>query len=273
MNKILVVGSNGYIGRHLKKIIPNLFYATREDFDLKNIEEIKKFLGNKNFETCIILAASIGYDKEINFQSEPFNTNLEGLNNFLSVLDKKIKVIYFSSMTVYDKKSKSPVIESSNLLPCHSYGLSKVYAEKLIEYYGFTSVIIRIPGVYGGDRKSGLIYNTIKNLQNNKNIIIDTKDLEYWETINIDDLLLMFKEFLNKYKFNSKYEFFNLSYGEEIDIIDTVYYLKKLLNSSSFIDIKKGYNKLFLSNKKILKIVNNPILYKDRLKLYIKEIV
>ena len=83
----------------------------------------------------------------------------------------------------------------------------------------------------------------------------------------------MFKEFLNKYKFNSKYEFFNLSYGEEIDIIDTVYYLKKLLNSSSFIDIKKGYNKLFLSNKKILKIVNNPILYKDRLKLYIKEIV
>jgi len=273
MNKTLVVGGNGYIGRHLKKLIPEFIYSTREDFDLHNINEVKAFLDKRDFEICIILAASIGYEEKVNFSSEPFNTNLIGLNNLLSILNKNIRIIYISSMTVYDQKVQSPVLENSNLLPSHVYGLSKVYAEKLIEYYKFNSVIIRIPGVYGGDRKSGLIYNTIIKLNNNEDINIDTKSLVYWETIHIDDLLMMFSCFLDNYNYYNSYDVFNLSYGEETDIIDTIHFLKNELKSSSIVNIKKDYSTLFLSNEKVLDIVSKPNTYKDRLKLYIKEIV
>lgn len=273
MSKTLVIGGTGYIGRHLKKVKPDFIYASRSDFDLNNIDKIKSYLNQLEIDICLILAASIGYENKISFSSEPFTSNVMGLNNLLSVLNKKTKIIYFSSMTVYDKSELSAVKEDSNLLPSHGYGLSKVFAEKLIEYYNFNSVIIRIPGVYGGDRKEGIIYNTILNLSNNKDIKIDTKSLVYWETIHIEDLLLMFIEFLNNYNFNEKFDIYNLSYGEETDIIDTVHFLKNELNSLSNIYISKCYNTLFLSNEKALKFVNKPLRFKDRLKLYLKEII
>ena len=45
-------------------------------------------------------------------------------------------------------------------------GLSKLFAEQLTKFYSqendFKAVIIRIPGLFGGDRKSGFIYNAIE---------------------------------------------------------------------------------------------------------------
>lgn len=163
MSKILVVGGNGYIGSHMYQYHPDFLYIGREEFDLRNKEEILHYCKPLYISMCIILSSSISYEKEVNFNDEPFSTNLIGLNNLLDVLQEShpdVHIVYFSSMTVYSDNNISPVLESSNLDPLHTYGLSKVYAESLIKYYDFHSVIIRIPGIYGGSRKSGLIYNS-----------------------------------------------------------------------------------------------------------------
>lgn len=271
MNKTLVVGGKGYIGRHLQKRLPHFLYCSREEFNLKSKNEIQNYLKNIEIEKCIILSAVTKAEKKIDFSKEPFETNLKGLNNLLSLLDKNIKVIYFSSMTVYDINNNSPVSENDSLSALHNYGLSKIYAEYLIKYYDFKSLIIRIPGVYGGDRKDGIIYNTIQKINNGIDIEIDTTNLGYWETIHIDDMLDLFCQLLNKYTFNKKIEIVNISYGEEVDFISTVKFIRSQLNSNINIKINKEYETLYLSNKKLKKYVNDSNGYYDRLKSYILE--
>jgi nucleoside-diphosphate-sugar epimerase len=276
MSKILIIGANGYIGSYLKDNLPNSIGVGRNDFDFNNKEQIENFFEDKVFDTCIILSAQISFEKNIDFQKEPFLTNVNGLNNLLSVLDMKfpnIKVVYFSSMTVYGVDNILPANEDSDLLPLHSYGFSKVYAENLIKYYNFDSIVIRIPGIYGGNRKSGLVYNVIHKLKNNEEVKIDTKALGYWETLHIKDLYIMLIKFLDSYKFNKKFDIFNICYGEETDVIDMVYFLKDMLNSTSNIDIQKDYSTFYMSNQKILKLIDKPMTFKNRLKLYAKELV
>jgi len=271
MSKTLVVGGNGYIGSHLKKKFSEFIYIGRKDFDLNDKNQILNFFDKINIDTCIILSAVISYDKFVDFDSEPFTTNLHGLNNLLSVLDNRTKVIYFSSMTVYDENSISPVKEDSKLLPLHSYGLSKVYAEQLVKFYSFKYLIIRIPGIYGGDRTSGLIYNTIKKMKENKSIEIDTTNLGYWETMHIDDMIDMFSELIINYNYANKSNTFNICYGEKTDIIETINFIKHTLKSNSKIDVNKEYRNFYLSNHNILKYVSQPVKYYERLQSYIKE--
>ena len=275
MSKILVVGGNGYIGSHMRRDCPDFLYIGREEFDLRNKEEILHYCKPLDISMCIILSSSISYEKQVNFNDEPFSTNLIGLNNLLDVLQEShphVHIVYFSSMTVYSDNNASPVLESSDLNPLHTYGLSKVYAESLIKYYDFHSVIIRIPGIYGGSRKSGLIYNSIQKLKNNEEIIIDTSNLGYWETMHIDDMLDMFNTLLKTYTFTSKFEVFNISYGEKTDIIDMLHFMSDALHSKSKIYVEKKYKDLYLSNKKISSYTKKQTSFYDKLLDYIKEL-
>lgn len=275
MSRVLVVGGNGYIGSHLKKRFPDFIYTGTKEFDLKEKNKILNYCQDIDIDVCIILSATISYKKDVDFSSAPFTTNVIGLNNLLSVLEDKnkdMKIIYFSSMTVYADTNTLPVTENSCLDPLHTYGLSKVYAESLVKYYGFKSVVIRIPGIYGGDRKNGLIYNVINKMLNNIDIDIDTKNLGYWETLHIDDMISMFSDFLENYTYDKKFEIFNIAYGEKTDIIETVDFIHKKLKSKSKINIIKEYKDLYLSNEKIKNFVHVPITYRNRLSLYISEI-
>lgn len=275
-SKVLVVGGKGYIGSHLRHKKPQYIYTNSSDFDMNDLEQTENFLKEFDIEMCIILSAKISYEKDIDMLDEPFKTNVGGLNNLLQTLKRKnkdIKIVYFSSMSVYDENSISPVVESTNPLPLHSYGLSKVYAEELIKFYRLKSLIIRIPGIYGGDRKSGFIYNTIKKLQNGEDIEIDTKDLGYWESIHIDDMLNIFIDFISKYKFHDICEIFNLSYGEKTDFIATANFLKESMDSKSVVKIDKKYKDLYLSNKKISKYTDINLNYYDSLKKYLDTIL
>lgn len=270
---VLVVGGKGYIGRHLQKAFPTFIYTNSHDFNLNHPKEIERFCHTLDpIDLCIILSANISYHPNLTIENEPFKTNVSGLNHLLKVLQTShpnTKIIYFSSMTVYDSSNPSPVDENANRRPLHPYGLSKVFAEELIKFYRLESIIIRIPGVYGGDRESGFIYNTIQKLKDNQEIIFDTTDLGYWEGIYIDDLIAIFGKFLRKYTFNTRCDVFNLSYGEKTDFIDTIHFLKSQLHSTSQIHVEKHYNDLFLSNQKLVSYVDDTYNYFNSLIKYL----
>jgi nucleoside-diphosphate-sugar epimerase len=284
--KILLIGGQGYVGSGLYNELRKyhtIHYTGRERknlslddpnfriLDYNKPETIKKVLTNESYDLIVFLAAEIkiNSNKEIDLKDPMFKTNTFLFNELMkntTEVQKNAKLIYISSMTVYNKDLESPIKENYSLNPPNTYGLSKLFAEKLFCFHlnnlpennNNKGMIIRIPGIFGGKRKTGYIFDTITKLKNNQDIIIDSSNLIYWETIEINDFTEMFKELIEKYEFNKKVDIFNICYGEEIDFINTSFMLKDIINSKSEIKIiKKDYRKFFLSDNKISKYIKN----------------
>lgn len=296
ISKILLVGGTGYIGSALYQKLKNDYkvhitgrtnnFKFGGDFrklDFADLPSIKQVLGNEKYDLIIILAAQkvIQITDEIDFENSVFKDNVFGLNTFLKRLFKfqdKAITMFVSSMTVYDPQTTSPVGEDARLSPIHDYGLSKLIGENIFNYYvsrhDSCGVVLRIPGVFGGSRKSGYIFNLIKKMENNEPVEIDSAGLGYWETINLNDLVEIFVEFIKKYPARNKVEIFNLGYGKETDFIKTAYLLRDLYDSKSKIRIgPKGYTRFFLDNMKISRYVDiKKRSYLMALGRYVKEV-
>lgn len=292
INKILLVGGSGYIGSHLKDAVEGLFdvYTTSRkssneknsyQLDLKD-ESTYGSLNNKTFDLIIILASEIKGIGNLNLTSDILMTNVIGLVDFLNFIEQsKIsrKVIYVSSMTVYGKDNLSPVKEEGALAPLSSYGFSKQMAENSFKFFSENSeikgVTFRIPGIYGGSRKAGFIYNTAVKMKNSQKVVLNTKGLGYWECMYMADLCFAIIEFMKTYDWSKKYDVYNISYGSKTDFIDCAFKIKEFMNSSSFIEIEgeKEYVDLFMDNSKINKIINIADNYLISLKKYVKELV
>ena len=181
-------------------------------------------------------------------------------------------------MTVYSPKNELPVIESSLIAPVNTYGLSKYLAECITSFIctnsNITGVILRLPGIYGGDKTSGFIYNTIHNLKHDKPVDISTKNLVFWETIHIDDLCFMIINFIKSYQWVQEIDVFNVCYGMETDFYGTFEFIKvNTGNKKALISEKaKGYSPFFLSNQKLKKIMQVKEDYFGKLKEFISEL-
>ena len=133
---------------------------------------------------------------------------------------------------------------------------------------------MRIPGLFGGDRRSGFIYNTIIKCLNNENILIDTSTLGYWESIDVEYLAFLIRMFIESYTWDISGTY-NIGYGKETDIIQTAYKIKSLIKSSSNIEVvgNKGYIPFYLSTEKFAQLVNIETKYFDSLKNYINKVI
>lgn len=294
MSKILIIGGTGYLGRHLSKVLTSnneLFITSRHKnqesnslvFDLEDSTTYCNIDFN-SFDIVLMLVSTMYgiQSKKMNYNT--FNLNClayKNLLNYLVEINYSNKIVYISSMTVYSSKNNSPVDEKgSTISPPNPYGLSKLIAEQLTEFYchenDFNGVIIRIPGLFGGDRNGGFIYNAIDKIFRNEDFHISTENLKYWEAISVTDVSDMLLEFLNKYEWEKDCETYNISYGCETDILETAYYIKEKLKSKSKITTTnpKGYVPFYLSNEKYKSLTNkNTKNFKDSLLTYIKTVV
>ena len=207
-----------------------------------------------------------------------YETNVEGTKNIMKLAPLGSTVIYVSSMTVYSKDNSLPVIEDALCVPPHFYGFTKLLGEQVVRYYGdcrnVNYLILRLPGLYGGDRKDGYIYNTIVKAFKSKDVIIKTDGLVYWQAISVDEvdraLVLVFKNIQSNKMKNT----FNICHNEDTDFISTAQYIVNELNSTSkvFVEQPIGYVKFPLSNKKMTETFGQiPVIsYYESLKKYIK---
>ena len=65
MNKIIVTGGTGLVGKHLQKILPHAFYLSSEDCDLTDIEKVRWVISSYEPNIVIHLAAKVGVYKII----------------------------------------------------------------------------------------------------------------------------------------------------------------------------------------------------------------
>lgn len=217
MEKVLVMGGTGFLGRNLvrdllsKNYLVTIVSRTDPTIKHKNLKHIKAdmsknldFINNLDgFYKSIfhVVTATVPLTAEKNHIYD-IEQNLIGFIRLLETLNDINfgTFIYVSSGgTVYGNPKKIPVSESSKCNPISSYGIVKLAAESYLRLYSskfnFNHCILRISNPYGSDQLLrsnktqgiiGILFEKIK-----KNISIDLYNFGKTQRdfIYIDDVI------------------------------------------------------------------------------------
>ena len=171
MQKILIIGSNGYIGRLLTSALKNRYKLVLPSHKLSEIDVLKKkSLANyikPDIDIIINLSGQITEKKIFEKIIVQGNKNIVDLIN---VVKKEILYIFMSSCLVYGYKI-FPATEKSKLVPANSYARLKFKAENYIKKNVSHFRILRLANVYGDDYRNGFFKKFFFTINKKKKII------------------------------------------------------------------------------------------------------
>jgi len=192
MKKVLVTGSEGFIGSHLVEHLVKKNYRVKafvlynslsnigwlNSLDKNILKKIEIYFGDirdlknlsKSFngvEYVFHLAALIGIPYSYTSPKSYIDTNIIGTYNILECcLNYKIKkLITTSTSEVYGSALKIPIDENHKLQAQSPYSATKIGADKLTESYiksfGLKAIIVRPFNTYGPRQSTRAIIPTI----------------------------------------------------------------------------------------------------------------
>jgi len=245
--KILITGSQGFIGRNLSNYLGEKGYevigvdiAEGADIrlDVSDYGACSEKLLSLDFDAVIHLAAIVSIPKSLEDPRRCFEVNSFGTLNMLEIAARKDveRFIYASSANVYGVPVELPVKETTPLNPRTPYDYSKVVSEKFIECYskvkGVKAVIFRNWKLFGEyDVETTAIPRFIKACLRNEPLTLynegrDTTDPTYiLNFCHAVELALKKDEAVG--------EVFNLGTGNEVSIRELAEKIRKLTGSSS----------------------------------------
>lgn len=167
MTKILVTGSEGFVGRHL---VGRLRGSTDADVWTLDVEgsgsqHIREpagaFDGYDEFDRIYHLAA-ISNPRVCEEEKErAWTVNVDATRTILQQLDGSQRLVFTSSSHVYGWTGEGRWEESSPLQPETFYGLTKKTAEHLVTRYaedkGYQYAVFRMFNVYGPGQPEGFL--------------------------------------------------------------------------------------------------------------------
>jgi len=137
INKILITGGTGMVGKHLKDILPNALYIGRKDCNLLYYNDVQDLIYNNKPTHIIHLAAKVGgIQDNIAKPAEYFDDNILMNTNILKA-SYKYGVKRFTgvlSTCIYPDKVKNyPMVEKDMFLgPPTSTNLSYAYSKRCL---------------------------------------------------------------------------------------------------------------------------------------------
>ena len=265
MKKILVFGSNGLVGKSLKRKLENeygpkyLFFSNRNDTDLFSYEETKKTIDTFEPDVLINAAAKVGGIYANNLQRTEFL--IENLKINLNILESCIEhkntlIINLGSSCIYPLNAPNPIKESSimtgALEPTNSpYAMAKLtsieLANSLNIQFGHTVVNLMPTNLYGPeDNFSDMDSHVIPGLMNkmHKAKEKNEKTFEIWgsgkpkrEFMHVDDLANAI-DYVIKNKIEEP--LINIGSSEEVTISELTLLLKDIIGFDGEIKFDKN---------------------------------
>lgn len=160
MKKVLIIGAAGYIGSTLTHLLLQSGYAVRavDNFFKGNCDTLLPFVCDSNFEFqfgditdyehmkkaikdvdfIIPMAALVGFPICEKYKTLAYNTNVKGVELLCHQLlgtENKIPIIYTSTGSVYGEVTSGLCTEDTSARPLSHYGVTKLYAEGIINTY------------------------------------------------------------------------------------------------------------------------------------------
>mgnify|MGYP001311788873 FL=1 len=198
---ILLIGSQGFLGSHVKNLLDQNHenyqeIKNKKDVDIRNLEELDKFVRQNEFKSIINCSAFVG---GIAFGYK-YQADLLQLNSLMAVniyeMAKKYKIekvinpisncVYPGHLELYEEKNfwNGPPHES-----VFNYGLSKRLmvglGESFYQQYGITSSNVIMSNMYGPhdhfeEERSHALGAIIKKVSDAKKS--QSKSIEIWGT-------------------------------------------------------------------------------------------
>ena len=177
MRNIAIIGANSFLSQSLLKLFPNKFniiqvYNNNNNRIDKsyNYLTIDAFLEEKSeIDVIYFIASYINFSEKLFDIEKSFHSNILLLKK-ISDLYPKAKIIHTSSVSVYETIDQS-ITEFSVLNPKSSYGLSKLWAELIVNNHSGGGVNVRISSLFGENMncntflplimKDAIMYNKI----------------------------------------------------------------------------------------------------------------
>ncbi len=146
MTKIIITGGTGRFGNVLKKYKTKhkLFFPTKNQLDILNITNIKKYL-KKTKPKILIHLAGLSRPMKLHKTNihKSIDLNIIGTANITKVCaEHNVKLIYFSTNYVY-QGIKGNYLETDPVLPVNNYAWSKLGGEASVQLYK-NSLILRL---------------------------------------------------------------------------------------------------------------------------------
>jgi len=187
--KILITGSEGFVGKHLSQIYKNQADVKIYRSGLKNIRDSNFFKCDLRDENSVLeMIMFINPDQIYHLAgsfSNQFKVDLD--NNLISsynllkaveILKIKSRILLVGSAAEYGKVSEkdNPIKESNNLSPASIYGLTKIFQTYLMQYFvttkGLDVVMARVFNLIGKGSSEklfvGNLYRQIKDFKKGK---------------------------------------------------------------------------------------------------------
>ena len=151
--KIFVIGTNGQLGREIKRQFGKkykLFLHDIDTLDITDINSIDHVIGDVKPDILINAAAYTNVEKAEEDCDNAFKVNAIGAEN-LAIICKKydVKLVHISTDYVFDGTKDTPYDEFDHHNPLSVYGKSKSWGEKLIQQVGGKYFILRTSWLYG----------------------------------------------------------------------------------------------------------------------------
>jgi len=230
--KILIFGSEGFIGSNLKNYFSKKYQTYCADvldlnypnyLKIEDLSKIQDIFYKYSFDLCIN-AAGIGsiapsFTNPVNDFSLHSYLTLNILEN-IRCYNPTCKYINISSAAVYGEPLYLPIDENHPVNPISPYGFNKYISELITtEYHNIfkiQTINIRIFSTYGPGLKKQLFWDLYQKYISNETIILHGSGDETRDYIYIDDLINFVQFTIDKIPFNN--ETFNLGSGRKITI-------------------------------------------------------
>lgn len=257
---ILILGSNGFIGRNIKEFLEKesatyvVYAPSKKELDITDELAVKEQL-KKQFYDVIIHAAvynpRVGFNRETSTEVEK---NLRMFFNFERYSDFYGKMLYFGSGAEFDKSGEISMVNEDDFktgIPQTDYGFYKYIINKSIQS-SKNIYNLRVFGLFGKYENwkstfiSGACCKVLKNLP------ITIRQNVYFDYLYIDDFCKIVHWFINN---SGKYRDYNITSGKRIDLItlaDIV--IKASVKKLPIYVCKEGYaNEYTASNRRLIK--------------------
>jgi len=255
--KILVTGSEGFIGKNIKNYLKKKRYIiispTFRELDLRNSSSVKKFFVKFKDIDCIVNCATTQqinktYDDKVN------EYNLKIFFNLINYKKKSTKLINLGSGSEYSRNNWIKKMKENYFglfIPNDSHSFSKYIQSNYIENSKDNNLYhLRLFGIFGKfeDYRYKFISNTIAKAIHSMPIVINQNCI--YDYIYIDDFIKILELFIKK---NPPQKIFNVTPTNSIDLISITKIILDILKIDLKIKIlKDGYGREYTGNNSAL---------------------